>query len=961
MSDSAQGRSAVDVLLPSVREIRFLDETRSLRPSSRTVAAQGLTDHRLKRALQRFGLDRYPVQVRVDESFERPPQVQDDYAYEIQVSEQGIEIQANSTWGGISACSVVVALSWRDGSLPCCHLIDRPVYPWRGLMIDTSRHFISIPTLRQTLDLMACYRLNVLHLNLSNDQACRFQSTHFPRLAAPDSYTAEELQDLISFAADRAIRIVPELDVPGHTTSWISAYPAWGADQLKEPSTGFGVHEACLDPTKPEVFEAVKLVFDELAEIFPDSHIHIGGDEVNSTWWDRNARIQAWMGERGLETAHDLQTWFIKELGDHLLTRDKQVVAWDEVLASDLPTAYTIQAWRGMRARDIALKAGHGTIVSSPYYLDLFLPVDYHYRYFPSMSIDEVGSADARALTDPRLAHVSDGLRWQSEFGSFAPVADREGGNVLGGEACMWSEIVDDVTLHTRVWSRMPAIAERFWSGDEGLDEAQIYDRLVRSVTFWRQKLGIGHLFEMPGELAPTELQPLIDQLEPIKWYTRLIGIERMRARTSGQVESSFARPYDIHTELNRVVDHLLPESFEARRIAAALKADESISEWCDRWKAQAQAFETCVKSEPRLVELRELSQRLSSLAAIHQDEAPVNMSLTEPVGEYLLPVADHILKNAIGRIGKRFGAVGDTVEEIKKGHINDSFAIDGKYLLQRINRTVFDATAVLQNRRLLDPVIRDFVPRTFETLEGSDYFVGVDGEVWRAAQFIEARNFDVLPTEFCNEAGRAFGSFLTHLTECTERPAPVIPGFHDLDQYLREFDALSPTSDSSDGIKYVANRRSSIQMFDRQEFQVIHGDCKVNNLLFKLEAPKVTRIIDLDTLMWGHPAWDFGDLIRSVLTGSVNVKEERERIRVTTRGFVSCYPIGEQARLTFANAPSHMSFMLGVRFLTDHLRGDTYFKVETHGDNRIRAIEQFELSERLMQATSDISEWLEA
>lgn len=960
MIDPAQRQSAVDVLLPSVREIRFLDETQSLHPTRGGVELEESIDSRIKGALQRYGLHRYPVHIHIRESIDRPPQLHDDYTYEIRVSAHGIEIRANSTWGGISACSVVAALSGSDDALPFCHLIDGPAYPWRGLMIDVSRHFISIPTLKQTLDLMACYRLNVLHLNLSNDQACRFRSTNFPRLAASESYSSEELQDLICFAADRAIRIVPELDVPGHTTSWVWAYPEWGAEQLKEPSTGFGVHEACLDPTKPEVLEAIKLVFDELAELFPDSHIHIGGDEVNPTWWNRNQHIQAWMAERGMATSHDLQTWFIKELSAHIMSRAKQVIGWDEVLAPDLATGFTIQAWRGMRARDVALKGGYGTIVSAPYYLDLFLPADYHYRYLPSMSLDDVETADAQALADPRLAHVSDGLRWQSAFGSFASLVDREGGDVLGGEACMWSEIVDDETLHTRVWSRMPAIAERFWSGDESLNEAQMYERLEPGVAFWSRKFGIGNLLNLPGELAPPVLRSLIDQLEPVKWYSRLIGMDRMNARTSGQVESAYARPYDIHTELNRVIDHLPPESFEARRVDAMLTSDKPITKWCDGWKTQAQAFEDCVKVEPRLIELQEASRHLAQLAAIHQEEAPVNMSLADPIGEYLLPIATSVLNHVILRIANRFGAVQGVVEEIKRGHINDSFAIDRTYLLQRINSTVFDVSAVLRNRRTLDPFIRDFVPRSFDTSDGSDHVVGVKGEVWRTSEYIEARNFDVLPTELCEEAGRAFGRFLTQLKECNERPIPVIPGFHNLHTYLTEIDALSPTSDALDWVDFVTKRRSSTQSFDDDEFQVIHGDCKVNNLLFELEAPKVARIIDLDTLMWGHPAWDFGDLIRSVLTGSVNAEEEHERIRLTTQGFVSCYPINDRARETFANAPSYMSFMLGVRFLADHFRGDTYFKVGARGDNLERATEQFELYDRLLHAATEINDWLE-
>ena len=947
------------MLLPSVREIRHLDETRSIRPAADRIKPQGSNDKRVINALRRYGLDRYPVRIDVADDIERVPHLEDDYGYELRISDFEIVIRANSTWGAISACSVLGALAWRSGLLPYCHLLDQPTYAWRGLMIDTSRHFISIQKLKETLELMGCYRLNVLHLNLSNDQACRFSSRAFPRLASTDCYSSEELSDLVRFAGDRGIRVVPELDVPAHTTSWIWAYPEWGAAQLQDPSTGFGVHEACLDPTKPEVIESVKRLFGELAEVFPDSHVHIGGDEVNPTWWERNSRIQAWMASRGMTTAHELQTWFITELGRHVNSIGKQIIGWDEVLADQLPQHFTIQAWRGMSARDTAVEAGHATIVSSPYYLDLSLPANYHYRYYPSIGDAELKDADEQALDDSRLAHVRDGLRWHATFGEFEPVSKREGGIVLGGEACMWSEIADEETLQTRVWSRMPAIAERLWSGKKSLGESEMYARLERSISYWQRKFRVDTLMRSPDELAPTELSPLIQQLEPVKWYARLIGMERVRARTSGQVESTYARPYDTNTPLNRVVDYLSPESLEARRVAAALREVKPITKWCEDWVSQAKAFEGCAARDPRLAELRELSGRLGALASVHLGESPVDMSLAEPVGEYLLPIAMPILHEAIGRIAKRFGARADVVEEITTGHINDTFVIDRTLLVQRINRGVFKVDAVLGNRRMLDEVIHDVVPSVVQTKEGRDHVVGIDGEVWRASEFIEARNFDVLPTELCEVAGRAFGGFLSRLRKCNERPVPVIDGFHDIEKRLTELDALSPTADGRDWLEFVAQRRSTMRTFDRRDFQVIHGDCKVNNILFEVDTAEVARIIDLDTIMWGHPAWDFGDLIRSVLTGAVSVDEQNERIRLTTEGFKKSYRIGAHLRGSFADAPSHMSFMLGVRFLADHFRGDTYFKVDAHGVNLDRAAEQFELSVRLADAVANISEWL--
>ena len=327
----------------------------------------------MQRALHRHELDNFSLDISVDQDESLVPQLHDSYAYEFEVRDEVVRIKAESTYGAITACNVLSALRWQDDSLPHCHLVDEPVYPWRGLMIDSSRHFIPIDKLRETLDLMACYRLNVLHLNLSNDQACRFPSERFGRLAHAEHYAKAELTDLVDYAADRAIRVVPELDVPGHTTSWVWAYPEWGAGKLAGPSTGFGMHRACLDPTQSAVREAVRHIFGELAEVFPDEYIHVGGDEVIPTWWNDNADIQAWMGRHGMHSAQELQTWFIRDLGDHLRTLNRRLIGWDEILDENLPQDYVIQAWRGIAGRDHAVAAGHETILSSPYYLDLML------------------------------------------------------------------------------------------------------------------------------------------------------------------------------------------------------------------------------------------------------------------------------------------------------------------------------------------------------------------------------------------------------------------------------------------------------------------------------------------------------------------------------------------------------------------------------------------------------------
>lgn len=939
-----------------MREIVRLDETRRLEPAKHSVASNQAIPPRILRALQRDGLDRFPVSVSVSQPEPSVPRLEDSYAYEIKV-EDAVHIEAESVFGAMSACNVLNALRWEHDSLPSCHIRDAPVYPWRGLMIDTSRHFMPFKRLLETVDLMACYRLNVLHLNLSNDQACRFPSDRFERLAASEHYSKPQLVELVDYAADRGIRVVPELDVPGHTTSWVWAYPSWGAGALSGPSTGFGVHVACLDPTRDDVLEAVKHLFSELAEVFPDEYVHVGGDEVNPTWWRANPTIQVWMAEHGMDSTHALQTWFIRQLGDHLATLGRRLIGWDEVLDAQLPQDYVIQAWRGMVARDHAVAAGHKTLVSSPYYLDLMLPADGHFRYEPQMSPEAFDEASRLLAEDPRVEHVRDGIGWQTDFGEFPSLTAREGGSVLGGEACMWSEIVDGDSLHTRVWSRMPAIAERFWSGSEALDVETVYDRTERGLAHWRRVQSVDSLMSIPAALQPPELQSLIEQLEPIKWYARLIGMDLVHRRTSGQASDAQERPYDVDTKLNRLVDYLPPESFAARRVKAALNNDEPVDEFLTAWRQQARELKRCAEEEPRLAELQPVSERLATLADVYAGRQSIDMALTEPVGEYLLPIAKPILYAAVRKLAQRFGASGE-VREITKGHINDTFAIDESLLLQRINGDIFDAMAVIENRAQFDDWIHDLIPRQAEVEAGVHHWIGVDGEVWRAAEFAQGRNFDVLPTELCEAAGEAFGDFLSRLQPCQEHPRTVIQGFHDIGEYLLGFDDARPTAESQPWVDFVNARRATLTEFDAEDFQVIHGDCKVNNLIFHQERPEVAKIVDLDTLMWGHPAWDFGDLVRSVVTGAAGNTIDRERLQLVVDGFTETYSVEPRLVETFARAPAHMSFMLGVRFLTDHLNGDAYFKVARPGMNLERAIEQFRITEALEAIAEDLERY---
>lgn len=554
-----------------------------------------------------------------------------------------VTIRAATEWGAIHALATVAQLAGQTHAIK--RIQDRPAYPWRGLMIDVVRHFIPLPALRRTLDAMSLAKLNVLHLHLTDDQAFRFRSEAHPELASAEAWDAAELKELVAYAADRAIRVVPELDMPGHVTSWLVARPEWGAGPAPQPSRRFGVHEACLDPTSPAVLRAIETLLGELADIFPDPFLHFGGDEVNDNWWNAHAGVQTLM-RQGFKTA-DVQADFNRKLTTIIRHLGKRPLAWDEALHPALARDTLIQAWRSAAARDAALAAGFDCVLSAPYYLDLFYPASLHHCFDPG---GDLAAAQDRLLNDDRIRHVREGLQWMAGFGGVpalpaAPAGER--GRVLGGEACLWSELVDEGCLDSRLWSRLPAIAERLWCGAEAVEE-----RLPERTAAFRRSLARQGIVPEDSEtrrrlfpeLAPIE--PLLQMLEPVKWYRRLLGAVFER-RVNGLGESGVARPYDADTPLNRLVDHLPAESLASRRAEADLDAGRDMQRWIEGWRRQRDAI--CHLTELD-AGLRDASRALGRLADIvdgtKAGAAPEDIdALAGPFGEYLLPVAHAVAR----------------------------------------------------------------------------------------------------------------------------------------------------------------------------------------------------------------------------------------------------------------------------------------------------------------------------
>ena len=634
------------------------------------VAFSAVSSERLERAVDRFqaGLERIAgkrshdeaatvsLQISCDSSSARYPQLGDAEDYRLTVGPLGVAISATGEWGVLHGLSTLAQLleatpAAPDCEIPYCEIADAPRFAWRGVLIDVARHFIGVEALRRTLDGMALCKLNVLHLHLTDDQGFRFPSRQFPALPSAECFSRSELAALVEYAADRGVRVVPEIDIPGHTNCWLVSYPEWGTGTA-QPTRRFGVHQACLDPSNESVYAALELLLAEVADVFPDRHLHLGGDEVHSAWWTASASVQEFMVDEAIPDVAALQAYFISRVTQIVARLHRTPVGWDEVLHSELPQSVVVQCWRGATARDRALSQGNDCVVSSNYYLDLFYPADVHYRFDPQADEASLTVLEDGLLDDVRFAHVADGMRWTHQWRESA-AADVGTGRVLGAEACLWSELVADSLIDVRLWSRLPALAERFWSPARVTDIEDLYSRLATCFEHLAALNNIDVIANSQSLIADTglgaEWWPLIDMLEPVKWYGRLLGAQALAARIQGK-DMPQSRPYNADTPLNRVVDGLLPESLAVRRIAALcrrhLGGDLAAPAELERFARGWQALAGQAGGLPELAGSARLLAAVGSMVIgvmggeVDRESALGTLdAAAEPQGEYLLAV----------------------------------------------------------------------------------------------------------------------------------------------------------------------------------------------------------------------------------------------------------------------------------------------------------------------------------
>jgi hexosaminidase len=592
--------------MPVPASLRFNNGRLAINKSF-TVAARGTIDGRLKagidRALRRLegrtvveiarGLTDDAGATLVIEAAaagKSIPSIDEDESYSLEVSEKQAVLKAPTVVGALRGLETFLQLldSDPDGYfIPAVRIDDRPRFRWRGLLIDVARHYQPMEVLKRNLDAMAAVKLNVLHWHLTEDQGFRIESKKFPRLHEMGSdgqfYTQDQAREIIAYARDRGIRVVPEFDMPGHATSWLVGYPELGsAPGPYSIERGAGIFEPALDPTREEVYKFLDTFLGEMAALFPDAYLHIGGDENEGKQWDRNPQIQEFMKKKGIKDNHALQTYFNQRLLQILRKHGKIMMGWDEIFQPDLPKEVVIHSWRGPNALAEAARKGYNGVLSAGYYIDLIFPASQHYAVDP-IPFDS-------KLTEAEAAHV------------------------LGGEATMWSEWVSPDTIDSRIWPRTAAIAERLWSPRTVTNVDDMYRRLaITSIRL--EELGLTHeknqamlLRRLAGGQDTGPLQTLVSVIEPVKEYRRYQQ-----------------RPQTMLSPLTGLIDAAQPDSDEARQFAAtvdALLSDapkfnahaEQVRSILLRWRNAGPDLEVMIDGSPALHEAKPLAKDLVEL-----------------------------------------------------------------------------------------------------------------------------------------------------------------------------------------------------------------------------------------------------------------------------------------------------------------------------------------------------------
>ena len=415
-------------------------------------------------------------------------------SYLLQIADDGVRISAGDDAGefyGLQTLRQIVDQQGADG-LPFVRITDGPRFEYRGLQLDVGRHFFDVAFIKKYLDLMARYKLNTFHWHLTEDQGWRVQIDAYPRLTQVGScraetileknfrpyagdgtphcgaYTKDQIREVVAYAAERHIQVIPEIEMPGHASAALASYPEFGCTEGPyEVSTVWGIHDNIFCPSE-ETFAFLEGVLDEVLELFPSPYIHIGADEVPKTQWQDSAVAQEVMEREGLGSEEELQSWFVRRIERFLSNRGRTLVGWDEILEGGLAPNAVVMSWRGTDGGIAAARQGHDVIMTPTRHL--------YFDFYQGPAGSEPISADWSGYPLP-LEQVY----------AFDPVpevlSEEEARRILGAQGNVWTEYMKTPDkVEYMVLPRGLALAEMAWTPQERRDYGSFLARLPRQL-----------------------------------------------------------------------------------------------------------------------------------------------------------------------------------------------------------------------------------------------------------------------------------------------------------------------------------------------------------------------------------------------------------------------------------------------------------------------------------------------
>ncbi len=523
-------------------------------------------------------------------------------SYSLSVKVDKILIEAETDLGimhGLETLSQLLSSDEYGYFFPLVEIKDTPRFPWRGLMMDVANHFITVEVLKRNIDALAMVKMNVLHLHLADDQGWRIESKLFPKLQqlASDGqfYTQAQIKDIVQYASDRGIRIIPEINLPNRATALLIAYPEFslGTPPLELKRTGVS-HPTLLNIASEKTYIFLEKLLPEIANLFQDNYFHIGSDFNdyqllmlgNSDFLKKN----------GLYTAKALQLYFTNRVGKALKKANKKIIAWDDMKVENMDKNTILQSKNDKTAIYANAMEGYNTLLSFGYELDQMLPAQTHYTNDPLPPFEIHTDKDKR--------------------NNLSALQEK---NILGAEVMMWSDVVTSNTIDSRLWPRTAAIAERLWSPATLNDLASMYKRLDK-ISILLEETSVNHLSN------PRNIVQLLSNQTDIKPVEILLGVMEPY---KNHLRNQKGQMYKTYAPLSLLTNAAVVDAYDARMFSNYIHsfshtrsaADKlEIDKYLKKWRDNHDDFIRISLTVPALKSLLKMSENVSTLAIVGLD-----------------------------------------------------------------------------------------------------------------------------------------------------------------------------------------------------------------------------------------------------------------------------------------------------------------------------------------------------